>query len=93
MGHAGAADGLNERLFDDAILNVERQLACALLGSAPANAMSKAGNILDLLSLNPLALFRDWSRAMVRTLGDTYHFLNFARVLHGSSSFFLSMKP
>ena len=35
-GAAGAADGLNEGLLDDAVLDVQAQLAGTLLGSTPA---------------------------------------------------------
>ena len=39
MRHAGAADRFHERLLHDALLDVERQLAGALLGSTPADAV------------------------------------------------------
>ena len=41
MGHAGAADGLDQGFLDDAVLDVEGQLAGALLGSAPAHAVGE----------------------------------------------------
>jgi hypothetical protein len=43
-------------------LDVERQLAGALLRRAPADAVRKTGNVLDFLGLHPLALFGDGSR-------------------------------
>ena len=82
VGHAGAADGLNQGLFDDAVLDVQGQLAGALLGCAPAHAVGEAGNILDLLGLNPFALFGDGSRAVICALGDRTHVLNFRSVNH-----------
>ena len=45
MGHAGAADGLDQCFFDDAVLDVQAELTCALLRCAPAHAMRKAGDI------------------------------------------------
>ena len=49
MGHAAAADGLYQRLLNDAILDIQGQLAGALLRRAPANAVGKAGDIADLV--------------------------------------------
>ena len=83
MGHAGAADGLDQRLLNDALLDVERQLARALLGSTPADAVGKAGNVGELLGLHPLALFG----TVICALGDRAHMLNFGRVNHGDLPF------
>ena len=77
VGHARAADGLNEGLLDDAVLDVQRQLAGALLGSAPADAVRKTGDVLDLLGLNPLALLGDGCGTVVCTLGNGAHVLHF----------------
>ena len=77
VSHARAADGLDESFFDDTVLDVERQLASTLLGSAPANAMCQAADVLNLFCLYPLALFRNGSRTMVGAFGHTTHVLNF----------------
>ena len=77
MGHARAADGLDEALHDDTLLDVERELAGSLLGSAPSHTVGVARNVLDLLGLNPLTLFRNWSRAVVGTFFDNAHVVDF----------------
>mgnify|MGYP000570947237 CR=1 FL=1 len=59
MGHTRAADGLNEGLLDDAVLDVQAQLASTLLGSTPAHTMGVAADILNFIRLDPLALFGD----------------------------------
>ena len=59
VGHAGAAEGLHQRFLDDAVLDVQGQLAGALLRRAPADAVGKAADVLDFLRLHPLALFGD----------------------------------
>ena len=75
MGHAGAADGLHQGFLNDAVLHVQGQLAGALLGSAPADAMGKAGDVGDLLGLDPLALLGDGGGAVISALWrrDTYY--------------------
>ena len=88
MGHAGAAQGFHQRFLNDAVLDVEGQLAGALLGCAPAHTMGKAGDVADFLGLHPLALFGDGSGTMICALGDGAHMLNFGRVNH--MDFFLS---
>jgi hypothetical protein len=50
--------------------------------------MGKAGNVADLLSLNPLALFGNGSRAVICALSNGTHMLNFGRIDH--VDFFLS---
>ena len=87
VGHAGAAQGLHQGLLDDALLDVQGQLAGALLGSAPAHAVSEAGDILDLLGLDPFPFLGDGSGTMVSALGNRAHVLNFGRIDHGESSF------
>ena len=82
MGHAGAADGLHQRLLNDAVFDVQRQLAGALLGSAPADAVGEAGNIGDLLGLDPLALLGDGSRTVISALGDGTHMLYLSGIDH-----------
>ena len=82
MGHAGAAQGLHQGLLDDAVLHVQGQLAGALLGGAPAHTVGQTGDVLDLLGLDPFALFGDGSGTMVRALGNGAHILHFGRVDH-----------
>ena len=77
MGHAGAADGLHQCFLDDAVLDVECQLAGALLRSTPADAVGKTADILDFLRLHPLALFGDRRRTVVCALGNGTHMLDF----------------
>ena len=77
MGHTRAADGLNECLLDDALLDVERELAGALLGCAPAHTMRKAGYVGNLLGLNPFALLGDGCGAVVCALSDGAHVFHF----------------
>ena len=84
MGHAGAADGFHQSLLNDAVFHVQRQLAGALLRSAPADAVGKAGDVADLLSLHPLPLLRDRCRAVISALGDGAHMLYFAGIDHNS---------
>ena len=93
VGHTGAAQGLDQSLLDDAFLHVQGQLAGTLLGSAPAHTVGETADVLDFLGLNPLTLFRDRRRAVIGALGNAYHFLNFAGILHGSSSFFIARRP
>ena len=88
MGHAGAADGLHQSLLNDALLDVQGQLAGTLLGSTPADTVGKTADVLDLLSLDPLALFGDGSGAVVGTLGHGAHILYFCTVNHGKIPFF-----
>ena len=91
MGHARAADGLDQSLLNDALLDVERQLAGALLGRAPADTVGKAGNIGDLLGLDPLALFGDRGRAVICALCDGTHMLDFGRINHNDLPFLSSV--
>ena len=77
VGHARAADGLNEGLLDDAVLDVQRELAGALLRCAPTHTVRKTGDVGNLLSLDPLALLGDGCGAVVCTLGNGAHVLHF----------------
>ena len=77
MGHTRAADGLYESLFDNTFLDIQGQLACTLLRSAPADTVCQTADVLDFLSLYPLALFGNRSRTMVGAFGHTTHVLNF----------------
>ena len=45
VGHTRAADGLNEGLLDDAVLDVQRELAGALLRCAPTHTVRKTGDV------------------------------------------------
>ena len=76
-GHARAADGLNEGLLDDAVLDVQRELAGALLRCAPTHTVRKTGDVGNLLSLDPLALLGDGCGTVVCTLGNGAHVLHF----------------
>ena len=82
MGHAGAADGFHQRFFDDAVLDVQAQLARTLLRRAPAHTVGITRDVLDFLRLNPLSLFRDGRGAVVRALGDADHVFHFFGILH-----------
>ena len=93
MGHAGAADGLHQSFLNDALLDVQGQLAGTLLGSAPADTMGKAADVLDLLGLNPLALFGNGSGAVVGALSHGAHILYFCTVNHGNFPFFQKTFP
>ena len=77
MRHARAADRLDERLLDDAVLDVERQLAGTLLGRAPAHTVRQTRYVLDLLGYNPLALFGDRCGFVICTLLNATHLLHF----------------
>ena len=81
VGHARAADGLNEGLLDDAVLDVQRELAGALLRCAPTHAVRKTGDVGNLLSLDPLALLGDGCGAVVCTLGNGAHCLLYTSVV------------
>ena len=87
MRHAGTTERFNQCFFDDAVFDVERQLAAALLRRAPANAVGKAGDIADLVCLYPASLFRDRRGAVVWTLGDGAHTFYFVGIVHCTFSF------
>ena len=87
MRHAGAADGFDESFLDDAVFHVEGELAGALLRRTPADTVRKAGNVADLLRLDPLAFLRNGRRAMVCTLCNRAHMLYFSRVNHCKNPF------
>ena len=91
MGHAGAADDLHESLLNDAVLDVQAQLAGALLGRAAADTVGVAGDIFDFPGLNPFSFFRNRSGAMVRAFGNTNHVFNFLCVLHVTQSSYFEM--
>jgi hypothetical protein len=80
VSHTGATDGFNESFFDDTFLNVERELASALLRRTPAHTVSIGGNVGDLLCLDPLAFFRDRSGTVLGTLGNAAHVFYFVRI-------------
>ncbi len=73
----GAADGLNEGLLDDAVLDVQGQLAGTLLRCAPAHTVRVAADVLNFIGLDPLALFGDGCGTVVCTLGNGAHVLHF----------------
>ena len=76
VGHARTADGLDKGLLDDALLDVEAQLAGTLLRGAPAHTVGVAGDVLKLLGLYPCTLFGDRRRTVVCTLGHGAHTLD-----------------
>ena len=82
MGHAGAADGLHQGFLNDTVLHVQSQLAGALLGSAPADAVGKTGDVGHLHGLHPLAFFRDGGGAVISPFGDGTHITHFGCVDH-----------
>jgi hypothetical protein len=77
VSHTGATDGFNESFFDDTVLNVEGKLASALLGCAPTDTVSIAGNVGDLFCLNPFAFFGKRSGTVVGALCYATHGFNF----------------
>ena len=88
MGHAGAADGLNEGLLDDAVLDVQAQLAGTLLGSTPAHTMGVAADILNFIRLDPLALFGDGRGTVLGSFCDRAHCVDLCGVFdHNFLSF------
>ena len=88
VGHAGAADGLNEGLLDDAVLDVQAQLAGTLLGSAPAHTMGVAADVLNFISLYPFAFFGDGGGTVLRTFCDRAHIVDLCGVFdHNILSF------
>jgi hypothetical protein len=88
VGHTGAAQSLDQSFFDDAFLNVQGQLAAALLRSAPADTVGETADIGDLLCLHPLAFFGNGSGAMVCALTNGAHVLYFCTINHGNIPFF-----
>ena len=87
VGHAGAADGLHQSFLNHTLLDIQGQLAGTLLRSTPADAVGETTDILNFLDLNPLALFGNWSGAVVGTLGHGAHMLYFCTINHGKFSF------
>jgi len=76
MCHARTTDGLDQRLLDDAVLDVESELAGSLLRRTPTDAVREAVDIGNLLCLNPFALFGDGGRTMISPLRDRAHELD-----------------
>ena len=87
MGHTAAADGFNERFFNNTVFNIQRELTCTLLGCASADAVSETADIADFFCFYPFTLFGNGSRFMLCALADTAHVLNFLRVFHLLISF------
>ena len=82
MSHSRASEGLYESLLDDAVLNVERELAATLLRCAPADAVGKSGNVLDFFCMHPFSLLRNGGIGVVGAFGDAAHLLHFFCVNH-----------
>ena len=93
MGHAGAADGLNECFLNDAVLDIQGQLTCALFRCTPADAMGQAADILDFHCLGPLSLLRDRSRTMVCALSYRTHVFHFYGIKHSFFPFLKQILP
>ena len=82
VGHARAADRLDEGFLDHAVLDVQRELAGSLLRRTPAHAVRVAADVLYLLCLHPLPLFGNRRRTVVAPLHERALMLNFSRVDH-----------
>ena len=50
MRHAGTADGLYQCFFNDAVFDIQGQLAGALLRRAPADTVREAGTMTELIA-------------------------------------------
>ena len=87
VGHAGAAQSFHQSLLHNALLHVQGQLAGALLGSAPADTVRQAGNILDLIGLDPFSLFGNRGGAMMRALLHRAHIFHFMGIVHIGTPF------
>ena len=77
MRHARAADRLNEGFLDDAVFDVERQLAGTLLRSSPANSVRQAADVLDVLGFYPFAFFRNRGSTVMYFLCYACHIFHF----------------
>src|SRR5699024_11570975 len=77
-------------LLDDAVLDVQAQIAGALLRSAPAHAVGVAADVLNFVRLDPFALFRDGRRAVLGAFGDGAHGFDLCRIRHNFLSFAFS---
>ena len=82
MGSAGTAGGLHQGLLDNAVFNIQRELAAALLRGAPANTMGKAADIPNLLDLDPVSLLRQLGRAVALGTGHFFHAFHFVCDFH-----------
>ena len=82
--HAGASEGLYESLLDDTVLDVEGELAAALLRSAPADTVGKTGDVLDFFCMHPFALLGDGSIGVVGAFSNAAHLLHFFCVNHNN---------
>ena len=77
MSHTGAAECLNKSFLNNAVFYVKRQLAGALLRSAPAYAVGVAGDVAYLARLYPLGFLRYRCRTMGNALMHRAHALDF----------------
>ncbi len=91
MCHPAAANRLNERFLDNAVFDVQRQLACALLWSAPAHAVGQARDVGYFFNLGPTAFLWDRRRAVIRPFGNYTHLFNFMR-MHTELCSFVGLK-
>ena len=82
MSHTWAAECLDESLLDDAVLDIESELAAALLRSTPADTVGEAGDVLDFLCMHPLSFLRNRGIGVVCALCYAAHMLHFVCVNH-----------
>ncbi len=82
MRCARAAENLHQGFLDNALLDVQCQFATALMRRAAAHTMRQSGYILDFISLDPLAFFRNGSRAVFGSLGHADHVFNGIGLIH-----------
>ena len=82
VGHARAAERLDQRFLDDAVFDVEGQLAGSLLRGAPAHTVRQARDVFDLFGTYPFPLFGNRGRRVVGTLLHAAHLLHFMCVDH-----------
>ena len=77
VSHTAATDRFDKGFFDNAVFDVKGKFARALLGSAPAYAVSETADVLNFFCLNPFAFLGNGGGTVVGTFFDTAHFNNF----------------
>ena len=81
-------DGLDQGFLDDAVLDVQAQLAGALLGCAPTYTVGVAADVLNFLGLDPLTLFGDGGGTVLGPFCDRAHVIDLCGVFdHNFLSF------
>ena len=89
MSHAAASDGLDKSFFNNAVLDVQRELTCALLRRTPTDTVREAADVGNLFCFNPIALFGNGSRIMHRALADEAHIVHLMCIFHCRFPFIL----